>query len=110
MAKINFTAGRIRDFKCPTDKKQAFLWDLVTEGLLPLNRMASELLDVLDLERSTSTTCKPCVKFHIAHVSARAKAIRKITTQLNAKYSFEQIEASNLSEVDPRVKTVFVWV
>jgi len=33
MAKINFTAGRIRDFKCPTDKKQAFLWDLVTEGL-----------------------------------------------------------------------------
>ncbi len=33
MAKINFTAGRIRDFKCPPDKQQAFLWDLVTEGL-----------------------------------------------------------------------------
>jgi len=33
MAKISFTAGRIRNFKCPADKQQAFLWDLVTEGL-----------------------------------------------------------------------------
>lgn len=32
MAKIAFTAGRVSRFKCPTDKKQAFLWD-VTTGL-----------------------------------------------------------------------------
>lgn len=33
MAKINFTAGRIRDFQCPSDKQQAFLWDSATQGL-----------------------------------------------------------------------------
>lgn len=33
MAKINFTAGRVRDFKCPENKQQIFLWDAVTEGL-----------------------------------------------------------------------------
>lgn len=33
MAKINFTAGRVQDFKCPPDKQQVFIWDSVTEGL-----------------------------------------------------------------------------
>lgn len=33
MAKINFTAGRVIDFKCPPNKPQAFLWDLATPGL-----------------------------------------------------------------------------
>ena len=33
MAKISLTAGRIRDFACPPDKQQIFLWDSVTEGL-----------------------------------------------------------------------------
>ena len=31
--KINFTAGRIANFSCPPDKKQAFLWDSNTNGL-----------------------------------------------------------------------------
>ena len=33
MAKISFTAGKIKAFTCPTDKKQAFLWDLTAVGL-----------------------------------------------------------------------------
>jgi len=33
MAKIAFTAGRVNGFKCPADKKQAFLWDAHTQGL-----------------------------------------------------------------------------
>lgn len=33
MAKINITNPRMRDFKCPPDKKQAFLWDAATPGL-----------------------------------------------------------------------------
>jgi integrase len=33
MAKIVFTAGRVSTFKCPADKKQAFLWDATTAGL-----------------------------------------------------------------------------
>jgi integrase len=33
MAKIAFTAGRVAGFKCPTDKKQAFLWDATAPGL-----------------------------------------------------------------------------
>lgn len=33
MAKIAFTAGRVNGFKCPPDKKQAFLWDLTAPGL-----------------------------------------------------------------------------
>ncbi|MBN9406659.1 MAG: integrase family protein [Burkholderiales bacterium] len=33
MAKVQFTAGRVRDFVCPPDKKQAFLWDTAVPGL-----------------------------------------------------------------------------
>lgn len=33
MAKVNLTAGRIRDFNCPGDKAQAFLWDTGAPGL-----------------------------------------------------------------------------
>ena len=33
MAKVAFTAGRVSGFKCPPDKKQAFLWDATAPGL-----------------------------------------------------------------------------
>ena len=33
MAKVPFTAGRVSGFKCPPDKKQAFLWDSTAPGL-----------------------------------------------------------------------------
>lgn len=33
MAKIAFTAPRVTGFKCPPDKKQAFLWDVTAPGL-----------------------------------------------------------------------------
>ena len=33
MAKVVFTAGRVKGFKCPADKAQAFLWDLTAKGL-----------------------------------------------------------------------------
>ena len=33
MAKVSFTATRVSGFKCPPDKKQAFLWDVTTPGL-----------------------------------------------------------------------------
>ena len=33
MAKVVFTAGRIKGFKCPADKPQAFLWDVTAPGL-----------------------------------------------------------------------------
>jgi len=33
MGKVAFTAGRVNGFKCPPDKKQAFLWDATTPGL-----------------------------------------------------------------------------
>ena len=33
MEKKSFTAGRVKGFKCPADKVQAFLWDVDTKGL-----------------------------------------------------------------------------
>jgi len=33
MAKVVFTAGRVKNFKCPPDKAQAFLWDSTAKGL-----------------------------------------------------------------------------
>lgn len=33
MARINFTAGRVRDFRCPPDSKQVFMWDAGMPGL-----------------------------------------------------------------------------
>ncbi len=33
MAKIAFTAGRVSGFKCPPEKKQAFMWDATAPGL-----------------------------------------------------------------------------
>ena len=33
MAKIAFTGPKVDEFKCPPDKKQAFIWDLTAPGL-----------------------------------------------------------------------------
>lgn len=33
MAKVAFTAGRVAGFKCPPDKRQAFMWNATTQGL-----------------------------------------------------------------------------
>jgi hypothetical protein len=33
MAKVAFTAGRVRGFNCPAEKAQAFLWDATAKGL-----------------------------------------------------------------------------
>jgi len=33
MAKVAFTVRRVTEFKCPPDRKQAFLWDLTAPGL-----------------------------------------------------------------------------
>jgi hypothetical protein len=33
MAKVQFTAGRVSGFVCPSDKKQTFLWDSEAVGL-----------------------------------------------------------------------------
>src|SRR5690554_7496434 len=33
MAKVSFTAKRVREFTCPADKRQAFLWDTTAPGL-----------------------------------------------------------------------------
>jgi len=33
MARIKFTAGRIRDFDCPADRQQAYFWDSEAPGL-----------------------------------------------------------------------------
>jgi len=33
MAKVAFTAGRVREFKCETDRAQAFVWDSTAPGL-----------------------------------------------------------------------------
>ncbi|BBO81187.1 prophage integrase IntF [Desulfosarcina ovata subsp. sediminis] len=33
MARVKLTAGRVRDFECPQDKNQAFLWDSDVPGL-----------------------------------------------------------------------------
>lgn len=33
VAKVSFTAGRVKAFACPADKQQAFLWDSVAPGL-----------------------------------------------------------------------------
>ena len=33
MAKVAFTSGRVKGFKCPADKSQAFLWDVTAPGL-----------------------------------------------------------------------------
>lgn len=33
MAKVTFTAARVNGFRCPADKKQAFMWDATAPGL-----------------------------------------------------------------------------
>lgn len=33
MARVAFTAGRVGGFKCPEEKKQAFMWDVAVPGL-----------------------------------------------------------------------------
>ncbi len=49
MTKVAFTAGRVNGFKCPPEKKQAFLWDAMAPGLgLRVTPAGRDLLGLIE--------------------------------------------------------------
>ena len=81
MAKIAFTAGRVSGFKCPPDKKQAFLWDLTAPGLglraTPAGKPAYVFQSVCQGKDVRLTIGSPDV-WSIEQARDKAKALQRV--------------------------------
>lgn len=81
MAKVAFTAGRINSFKCPLDKKQAFLWDATARGLglraSPEGRLAYVFQAVFDGKDVRVTIGSPEV-WNINQAQAKARELKRM--------------------------------
>ena len=68
MARTKLTAGRIRDFACPTGKAQAFLWDsearrlqpLVDQGTAPRQEKSERIAAIAQAERQPGAWGTEC--------------------------------------------------
>ena len=81
MAKIAFTAGRVKDFKCLPDKKQGFLWDLTAPGLglraTPAGRPAYVFQSVYQGKDVRLTIGSPAV-WSIPDAQAKARELQRL--------------------------------
>jgi integrase len=81
MAKIAFTAGRVDGFKCPPDKKQAFLWDLTAPGLglrtTPAGKPAYVFQSVYQGKAIRLTIGRPAA-WRIPDAQAKARELQRL--------------------------------
>ena len=60
MARTKLTAGRIREFTCPPDKAQVFLWDTEAPGLAVRATPGSELRAFIFQSRLNDKPLRVC--------------------------------------------------
>ncbi len=81
MAKIAFTAGRVSGFRCPPDKKQAFLWDVTAPGLglraTPAGKPAYVFQSVYQGKDVRLTIGSPTA-WSIPDAQAKARALQRL--------------------------------
>ena len=81
MAKVPFTAGRVSGFKCPPDKRQAFLWDLTAPGLglraTPAGKPAYVFQSVYQFKDLRLTIGSPAA-WTIPHAQAKARELQRL--------------------------------
>ena len=81
MAKIAFTAGRVSGFKCPPEKKQAFLWDATVPGLglraTPAGKPAYVFQSVYQGKDPRITIGSPAA-WSIPHAQAKAREMQRL--------------------------------
>ncbi|MEO6321157.1 MAG: integrase family protein [Polaromonas sp.] len=81
MPKIAFTAGRVTGFKCPPDKKQAFLWDVTAPGLglraTPAGKPAYVFQSVYQGKDVRLTIGSPAA-WSIPHAQAKARELQRL--------------------------------
>ena len=81
MAKIAFTAGRVSGFKCPPEKKQAFLWDVTAPGLglraTPAGKPAYVFQSVYQGKDLRITIGSPAA-WSIPDAQAKARALQRL--------------------------------
>jgi integrase len=84
MAKVSFTAGRVSGFKCPPDKKQAFLWDVTTPGLglraTPAGKPAYVFQSVYQGKDLRLTIGSPAA-WSIPQAEAKARELQRLIDQ-----------------------------
>ena len=81
MAKIAFTAGRVSGFKCPPEKKQAFLWDATAPGLglraTPAGKPAYVFQSVYQGKDTRITIGSPAA-WSIPEAQAKARELQRL--------------------------------
>jgi integrase len=81
MGKVSFTAGRVSGFKCPPDKKQAFLWDVTTPGLglraTPAGKPAYVFQSVYQTKDVRLTIGSPAA-WSIPNAQAKARELQRL--------------------------------
>ena len=81
MAKVAFTAGRVKGFKCPPDKAQAFLWDSTAKGLglraTPVGK-PSYVFQALYLEKTIRLTIGSPEAWTIPLAQEKARELQRL--------------------------------
>ena len=124
MAKIAFTAGRVSGFKCPPDKKQAFMWDATAPGLglraTPAGKPAYVFQGVYQGKDVRVTIGNP-EAWSIPQAQAKARELQRLIDEgtdprtpkreaLAAAVAEEQAQAAALAEEQAQAATVGeVW-
>lgn len=84
MGKVVFTAGRVNGFRCPSDKRQAFLWDATTPGLglrcTPNGRPAYVFQTVFDGKDLRITIGSPAA-WGIKDAQEKARELQRVVDQ-----------------------------
>lgn len=97
MAKVNLTAGRIADFRCPPERKQAFLWDSTQPGLGVRITPAGKPAFIFQSEFQGQTLRMTIGATNVRSISeARAKA-RELQTLIDDGRDPRQVKAEAIA-------------
>jgi integrase len=113
MAKVSFTAGRVSAFKCPPDKRQAFLWDTNAPGLglraTPSGRPAYVFQAVYGGKDVRVTIGNPDA-WSIPEAQAKARELQRVIDEGRdpRRVRAEQVAADSARRSSEKTRTVTV--
>lgn len=102
MAKINFTAGRIKGFKCEAGKNQSFLWDTTAHGL-GLRVTANNARTYIFQAKFNGETIRMSIGSPNAWTIDKAQAeARRLQVLVESGKDPRQVKADELAEANAR--------
>src|SRR5574337_178249 len=109
MARVKLTAGRVRDFACPADKAQAFLWDTEAPGLAVRATPSGAKAFIFQAKlgrKDVRLTIGPCASWAITSddpewPGAREHA-RQLQTLIDRGLDPRQVKAGNIAAAEAK--------